>query len=107
MKTNNKKGVRDMRTVYRRRRIGAAIVALGLIFGVVKATVFVFTDKPLDCGIPFIQAKRGDNFWRIAERHCTEEQHRLGEVVYWMMDANLDSRITAGEWIALPSGQDD
>ena len=107
MKTYNKKGVRDMRTVYRRRRIGAAIVALGLIFGAVKATVFVFVGKPLDCGIPFVQGQQGDNFAVIIKDHCPEERGRFDEVLFWMIDANLDTKVSVGEWIALPSGQED
>lgn len=96
-----------MRTVYKRRRIGAAIVVLGLIFGTAKATVFVFADKPLDCGIPFVQGQYGDNFATIIEDHCPEERGRFDEILFWMIDANLDTKVTVGEWIALPHRQED
>jgi hypothetical protein len=105
MSSYNKKG-KDMKNVYRRRRIGALVIAGLMFFFMSKAVVAVMQEKPLDCGISHGQARRGDNFWHLAERHCSEEQHRLGDVVIWMMENHSDGKVSIGEWIALPTGKE-
>lgn len=109
--TNKQKGVREMRTVYRRRRIGALLLFLMILASLGKMTQMAFTDDPLNCGIPAVkvlliekvnEADRPENHWHIAQRMCKNEQHRLDEVVYWMIQHNGPEHPRAGQYIKLP-----
>ena len=100
-----------MRTVYKRRRITCLVLFMGLLFGAVKLTQEAFIESPLNCGIPAVkvlliekvnEADRPENYWHIAERMCSEEQHRLDSVVYWMIQENGPEHPRVGQYIRLP-----
>jgi len=74
---NQQKGVRNMRTVYRRRRIVAAIVASVLSIAVIKATyeasAFVverITEPTFVCEPGSHTLRQGDKIWNIADVRC-------------------------------------
>jgi hypothetical protein len=75
---NQQKGVRNMRTVYRRRRIVAAIVASVLSIAVIKATyeasAFVverITEPTFVCEPGSHTLRQGDKIWNIADVKAT------------------------------------
>ena len=118
MNTNHKKkGVRNMRTVYRNRRIAVlaipftAIIAImcwsgplnAPIDALVKAYNTIVTPAPKPtCVITSVTVKEGDTLWGIAEKYCPDHL-RTGEVVSEIVAINGGIvSIHAGQVINLP-----
>lgn len=103
---NQKKGVRSMRAVYIKRRIVAVIAIIAAVLGIAKFTMWAMHEEPLNCGVGYTRALKGENWWHIAERVCPKEQDRLGEVVYWMIEVNFRGHPKPGQLIAIPNGEE-
>ena len=102
MHTNhNKKGVRNMRTTYIKRRI---MFTLGLICAAIGAVSLyaVLQEEAISCPIAVVTAKQGDSLSSIAEHYCSSERLRMGEVVDIMVELNHGPDIYPGQVIYLP-----
>lgn len=114
---NKKKGVRNMRTVYRNRRIAVLVIPFTAIIGImcwsgplnapidalVKAYEVITTPTPEPtCVITAVTAKEGDTLWGIAEEYCPDHS-RTGETVTKIIAMNNGIvNIHAGQVINLP-----
>jgi len=90
---NKKKGVRNMRTVYRNRRIAVLVIPFTAIIAImcwsgplnapidalVKAYKTIITPEPT-CVVASVTAKQGDTLWGISEMYCPDH-FRTGETV--------------------------
>lgn len=103
-----------METKYIRRRAVALVLLLATVFGAFRACEQITSEPPLDCKITYVKVlkiNRADgtsyteNWWHIAERMCKNEQHRLGEVVFWMQQVNLYDPPRVGQYVMLPHGE--
>ena len=114
---NKKKGVRNMRTVYRNRRIAVLVIPFTAIMGImcwsgslnapidalVKAYEIITTPTPEPtCVITAVAAKEDDTLWGIAEEYCPDHS-RTGETVTKIIAMNNGIvNIHAGQVINLP-----
>jgi hypothetical protein len=114
---NQQKGIRNMRTVYRNRRIAVVAIPFTAIISImcwssplnapidalVKVYDTITTPAPEPtCVITSVTVKEGDTLWGIAERYCPDH-FRTGETVSKIVAINGGIvNIRVGQVINLP-----
>jgi hypothetical protein len=96
---------RASHAVYRRRRVLAALVGLGLVLAVARAGG-AFGDPSLAVPehLPHVQqivVEPGDTFWSIAQR--IDPGHDPRPLVDAMIDAHGSATLRAGEMLTVPA----
>ena len=93
------------RAVYRRRRVLAALVGLGLVLTIARAGAALGGSSLATPGrLPHVQhvvVEAGDTLWSVAERAAPG--HDVRPIVDAMVHALGTSAVTPGQWLDVPT----